>query len=384
MPNDSRQLPLPQGADTPTQTLKVDGEAIPRSLQVTGLTVTAEVGRIPRARVTLADGDPAAGTFSASEGELFLPGNEVEILLGYRSEEASVFKGVIVRHSLRVRETGGSALVLECRDKALAMSNQARSRYFKEVTDSDVMSELIGGYDLEADVQATEITHAELVQFDTSDWDFLLCRAEANGLVCTVDAGTVSLAPPDFGQDPVMTLTYGATILELDTELDAVSQPTAVKGVSWDPAEQGPVEAEAADPQVAVPGDQAGVDLAGILGQEGRFQHSGRLSAEEVQAWVDGRALRQRMAQVRGRVTIQGLTDPKPGNLVELQGMGARFNGRTFVSGVSHRVSEGSWPGSTACSSGWSPSSGRTRKGRPGSWSGSQWSTPRRRASGQG
>lgn len=342
MPRDSRQLPLPQGADVVNYVIKVDGEAIPRQLQLLSLTTSKAIGRIPSARLVLVDGDPAAGTFAASEGDLFVPGNALEILLGYRSEQTTVFKGVIVRHSIRSR-SGGSSLVLECRDQALAMTLQARSRYFSEVTDSDVMTELVADYDLVADIGVTELTHAELVQFDSSDWDFLLCRAEANGLLVTVDDGKVGVAVPDFAQQPLMTLTWGVTILEFDAEIDASSQPTSINGVSWDPAAQQTVEAESADPGVGVPGNLSADALSAVFSEPQRFQHSGRLSADEVQAWMDGRVLRQRLAQVRGRVTIQGLADPKPGVLVELAGLGARFNGTVFVSGVRHRVSEGSW-----------------------------------------
>jgi Rhs element Vgr protein len=343
MPDNARRLPLPPAADVVSATIKVDGSAIPATVQVSSITTSKALGRIPTARLVLVDGDPARGAFAASESALFVPGNAVEVLLGYRGQQDPVFKGIIVRHAIRARSSGASSLVLECRDPALAMSLQARSRYFSDVSDSDVISELIAAYPLQAEVAGTALTHAELVQFDSSDWDFMLCRADANGLLVNVDDGRVAVAAPDFSQAPLLTLEWGATLLAFDAELDAAAQPTRVNGVSWDPAAQQPVEAEAADPGVSVPGNLSADDLSAVLGEGRRFQHSGRLSSDEIQAWMDARALRQRLAQVRGRVTSQGLASPRPGILIELAGLGARFNGAVFVSGVGHRVSEGSW-----------------------------------------
>ena len=89
--------------DVATYTVKIDGEAIPQAVRIAGIVVFKAIGKIPFARVEVHDGDPAVQTFEASSGDLFVPGNEVEILAGYRSEETPIFKGVVVSQQLRVR-----------------------------------------------------------------------------------------------------------------------------------------------------------------------------------------------------------------------------------------------------------------------------------------
>ena len=49
------------------------------------------------------------------------------------------------------------------------------------------------------------------------------------------------------------------------------------------------------------------------------------------------------MAKIQGRVRFQGTHLVKPGNLIELDGVGERFNGKVFVSAVRHQIANGNW-----------------------------------------
>ncbi|MEM7584458.1 MAG: phage baseplate assembly protein V, partial [Acidobacteriota bacterium] len=46
---------------------------------------------------------------------------------------------------------------------------------------------------------------------------------------------------------------------------------------------------------------------------------------------------------LRGRVTVSGLAELKPLDPIEILGIGARFNGKTLVTGIRHRVESGRW-----------------------------------------
>ncbi|QYZ65757.1 MAG: hypothetical protein OI74_01875 [Gammaproteobacteria bacterium (ex Lamellibrachia satsuma)] len=338
-----RQLPLPRASDLVTTTVKAGGEVLPRQFQVLSVLVSSEINRIPTARITLADGDPASETFALSESEHFVPGQTIEIQLGYRSEQESVFQGIVVKHSIRGRTNGGSNLILECRDTAIRMTLERRSRYFEEMSDSDVAAELLGDHDIESNIETTSITHPHLVQYQATDWDFLLNRLEANGLLCTLEAGTLTAAKPALTGSPETELLYGATLLDFDAEIDAREQATEVTATGWDAAGQERLEITSEAASFTEPGNLSGDELAGILEQGRHNEHSGAVSQEELQAFSDARLLRHRLAKIRGRASCQGHAQVKPTALIDLQGLGARFNGPVFVSGVRHRVSEGSW-----------------------------------------
>jgi phage protein D len=190
MPND-RTVPTTRNPDVVTFTIQVDGEAIPGTYQVLGITVSRELNRLPMAEIVIKDGDPASESFLASSAEEWVPGKEIKILLGYHSDENIVFTGKVVRQSIRVRE-GSSRLYVDCRDAAFATSLVRKSRYFEDSSDSDAIEAIVGEYSgLSADIAATSIVHRELMQYRSTDWDFILSRADANGLLVDVNGGAV-------------------------------------------------------------------------------------------------------------------------------------------------------------------------------------------------
>ena len=67
---------------------------------------------------------------------------------GYRGETDPVFKGIIVKHRVRVRQNG-SLLPVECRDEAVRMTTGRKSRYFTDKNDGDLLDELLGSYPLQ-------------------------------------------------------------------------------------------------------------------------------------------------------------------------------------------------------------------------------------------
>jgi Rhs element Vgr protein len=321
----------------------IDGAEMPGKFQLVALSVSHELNRIPSAELHLLDGQASSGTFEASDDELFLPGKEIEIQLGYRSTNDKVFKGLIVKQGIRIRKNG-SFLAVECRGKAVKMTRGLKSRYFADVKDSDVMEEIIGEYGLQSDVSASTPEAGSVVQYESTDWDFLVCRAEANGMVVAASDDTVTVAPPDTSTDPAVTVRFGATVLELDAELDARVQQSGIKAAAWNPADQALVESEASEPSTTGNGNLSADDLAEVLGGDAAvIRHGGNLSQPELQAWADGRLMKERLSKVRGRVRFQGLASVLPGQVIEVTGIGARFEGKLYVSGVRQTVSGGNW-----------------------------------------
>ncbi len=326
-----------------TMKIRSNGSDLPDTCQVVGVVVNTEFNRIPTARIVLLDGEAASQDFSVSNSDELVPGAEIEIRLGYDAQEESVFKGLIISQNLKVRRNG-SYLTIECKDKAVKATLDRKFKYFREVKDSDVMEELIGAHGLQADVEATSVDHKELVQFDATDWDFLMTRTDANAMFCTVKDGTLKIAKLDLSQSPVLSLTFGNNILEFDAEMDARNQYKAVKATAWDPANQELVESEASEPTTTNNGNLSASDLADAMEVESfTLSHTGRLASPELQSWADAKLLRQRVAKICGRVTCQGFAGVKPGDIIELQGVGERFNGNVIVSAVRQQVGDGNW-----------------------------------------
>ncbi len=340
-----RLIPNDSLYDVITLDILTNGKVIDHKYQVLTVAVTKEANRIPSAKVVLRDGDPATETFEVSETSDFIPGNEIIIKTGRDGHNALIFKGVIVRHSLKARQNGDSILTIECKDKAVKMTVGRKSKYFEKVKDSDAISTIIGEYGLAKDITATTDEHKEIVQFNATDWDFMMSRADMNGLLVLVDDGKINLKKPDSNSSPKLTLNYGSDILEFETEMDAHHQWAAVEATAWDYSQQANIQSQgAADGSFQEFGNIKSSTLSDVLGlTKLELRHSGQVSVAELKAWADATMTRSQLSKIRGRAKVIGFSDIKPGDTVLLSGLGARFNGKAYVSAVRHEVGAGVW-----------------------------------------
>ncbi len=338
-----RLIPTPSAPSVCTFTVLSDEVPVSGEHQVLSVVVVKEVNRLPTATLIIRDGSGASQTFDVSDKDLFVPGKKIEVKAGYQGTDDTIFKGIVVSHSVKVRNQS-SMLTIVCKDEAFKMTVGRKSRYFRDQKDSDVLEDIIQQNGLRSDVEATTQQQREIVQFDCSDWDFVLTRADMLGKICLVENGEIKITMPDFAQSAGQTLQFGATLLEFDAEMDVRTQFKSVKSIGWGVADQGLLESEESSSRVREAGNISAADLAGIHGIDPLLQyHTGNLSEPELQTWAKARLQKSRMAKIRGRAKFQGLASLLPGQLVKLQGVGERFEGVVFVSAVRHEISNGNW-----------------------------------------
>ncbi len=341
--NNSGVIQTSQSSDLVTFKILIEGEELSKVYQVKSIMVQKEVNRIPMAQIVLIDGNPAERDFELSNEDLLIPGKEIEITAGYHSDEETIFKGIVIKHNIKIR-SHTSHLIIECKDESVKLTIGKKSKYFYESTDSAIFEEIIGTYGLDNDVEATDFSHLELVQYATSDWDFMISRAQANGKLCFIDDGTISIKEPDLGQSEVETVTFGATLLDFDAEIDARNQMEKVSSYAWNYADQELLEIEANDPSVSLNGNLSPDDLSQTIGLENlELRHGGAVTDTELQEWADAKWLFQQLSKVRGRVKFQGIPQVKPNTILKLEGVGDRFSGNVYVTGIRHNLSEGNW-----------------------------------------
>ena len=322
-----------------------DGQAIAETIQIVSVDIHYCVNKIPSAKIVVLDGDMPNNDFPVSNEDVFKPGAEIQIKAGYESADNVLFEGIVIRHSLKIDGDNYSRLIVYCKDKAAAMTVGRKNANFVDSKDSDIMTKLIGGYSgLSADVTATQTQFKELVQFYSTDWDYLLSRAEINGYLVTVDAGTISVKEPQVSGEAQLTVTYGTDLMAFDADLDAFAQYQSVTGTVWDPSTQAVTEAQNAPVTLNSQGNLASSDLASVIGLSAfRLQSAVTLDQTALTAWVKAQQVKSGLARIRGNATFQGSAKAKIGTLIELSGVGDRFNGNVFVTAVTHRISSGNW-----------------------------------------
>lgn len=329
-----------------TPTILSDGEEMDPAFSLLSVDVSKEVNRIPDAQLALLDGNAATREFPISDSAFFEPGKEIEIKLRYEGEpDVTLFKGKVVRQGIQAGDEG-TVLTVEIKDAAITLTHPRHSAVFRDITDGDVIGRLIEDAGLtKAEVAATEPQHAELVQYYSSDWDFMLARADILGLLVAVDDGAVTVKEVDLSGEASHSFEFGISeIFDFEFELDAAHQHPAVESVAWDIENQQLTEASTAEDFALSQGNLDGVSLAESLGFDTCvLSHPVPLAPGELQSWANARMTRSQMALIRGRLSVRGDGAIKPLDIIELAGVGERYNGNTLVTGVRHRVDDQGW-----------------------------------------
>jgi Rhs element Vgr protein len=333
------------GAEGPVRlTISSDGKVLADSISVVSIDITKALNRIPLALLTFSDGDMPNKDFPLSNQSQLIPGAKLVINLGYGDNEQQVFSGVVVKHSLSVRGNNQAELIVECRDPIFAASLSRNNANFVGMKDSDIWQQLSGNYGVSCTATSTSEQHAELVQYYCSDWDFILLRAEINGMLLNANDGNLNIAPPDVSAEPVLKVTYGDDLLSFNASLDASQQFGTVNAVSWDPASQ-QVQQETASPEaLSSQGNVSADSLSKVANiKQQRLQSNAPLSNASLTSWAKAQQLKAALSRIRGELRCQGSALLKPGVLLEVDGVGERFSGKVFVSQVRHLVSNGDW-----------------------------------------
>ncbi len=314
---------------------------------VVSIDIVREVNRVPYAQIVLMDGDAAPGSFAISKTTFFNPGAEIEIQLRYEDETQSetVFIGLVTGHRIEAGPSS-SYLTVDLRDAAFAMTRTRKTIIFREKTDDKIITQLIGDNTLKkGKVAATKTAHPEIVQYNVTDWDFMLMRADANGLVVTSTDGEISVAEYTLSGSASLTIEYGLDeIFAFDLEIDGRDQVAEVTTLAWDAKQQKLTKETKAAAFKLGQGNQTGDKLATALGiAPAAYNIPAQVDPKELQGVADATVIRSRMSMFRGRFTLPGDSALKLLEIVELSSFGPRFDGKALVTGLRHRIEGGEW-----------------------------------------
>jgi Rhs element Vgr protein len=330
--------------DVASYNILINGNDTDPAYKLMSLSILKEVNRIPFARIVFSDGDAAKRSFEISNKNDFVPGNKIQINLGRDSKNKQAFKGIIIKHAVKVKANGHTQFLVDCMDESVKMTIGRHSKYFEQGKDSQIFDELVARYNLKMDSEETKLNHKQLVQHHISDWDFMLLRAEANGMLVMVNDGEIRIARPKIQSTEALQVNYGSSILEFESEIDARSQFKNVRATSWDYANQQLFEAETSSVQFTEHGNISGDDIANAVSPENfELHHSGHKLEQELQDWTDGILIRSRLSKIRGRVRCIGFGDIKPGDTLKISGISDRFNGKAYVTAVRQEIGNGNW-----------------------------------------
>lgn len=340
-------------ADAPlTVKIKLGTEEL-SSPAIISVNILNEMSRIPSAFVAFMDGNPALQKFELSSKESSSPGKDITISMGYDLNPPVVFTGVIIKHSVKVRG-GSSVVILECRHKAIKMT-LGRSTKVTEETTSDVMEDKIlkdifGKYSVDVEATGTFLAHKAFTQYNVSDWDFVMTRAEVNGKIVYYSSKNSKFKivdPPATAPAGATTIAYGKDIYEFETEMDGRTQLKSVEAMAWNADTQELLKSSPATSALFKQLENTGVktsDFTTAFSPDSlSMYHTGVVAKTELDSWSKARQVKAGFAKTKGRIKIDGTSTIDLGEAVKLEGMGDKFSGDVLVTGIKHELDEAGW-----------------------------------------
>jgi phage protein D len=340
-PNDSLQLGI-------SFEIKIGGKALPTELVVMKIHVKTDVNKVAKATVSIIGGNSYENTFTESEVADFEPGKEISISVGYAEKNTQVFSGIVVKHRLSISEgyltfASRSLVVLEASDKAIKMTLEKKSDLYEKKKDSDVINTIVSGAGLTKKVDATTLQHDFISRHNCTDWEFILNRAAANGMVVFNSENKITVELPKISGTEDVTIIYGKDAYSFHASLDAVKQLQQLESLTYDIYEEKEITQTGAEPaQLDKPGTIDGKKLGKVVAP-GKLKWNVLVPIQttELKALADAAMVLSRLKRISGEVSFRGMTELILGSLISLEGFGKLFNGLAYVTGVEHRVENG-------------------------------------------
>ena len=323
----------------------INGSKIKDTVEVQEIMIEMEVNRIGFASIVIQDGG-AIGVvnepFTNSEGKDFIPGSDIEIALGYIDKTKKVFKGIIVSQRLLVKGDK-SQLIIKCQDKAVHLTQGRYNAIFQNMKDSDAIKSIVSKYNLDLDMDTTNYEHPSLVQYNCTDWDYIVMRAEANNMIVHTYQNKISIKKIDFTDEPKYELKASQFVIDIDLALESKNISGAYKMSSWDSNSQEVLSSSKQIQDSLNQGNISAKKIASTLNKGYDSYSSTPISKTEMDIHLESLANNAVLNKLKGKITVPGNTKIIAGDIIKLSEFSSRFNGKAYISKVEHSLRDGEW-----------------------------------------
>lgn len=355
-----------------TYEIMLEGQVV--DVALIGLSVQTAVNKIPRARIEMhyrsvsqTENVPvnfqfekasSFGSIPAQQNNHFLPGKKVQINLANTKEEVrEVFSGYIVKQTVEAKNNGTLLLCIDCKHEANLLTLQKRTRVLQHVgttssTASDqstietvdeisVLKKVVeqgsdGNINLEIEgLGTTKVDHENMVQYNCSDWDFLVMRAEVLGYVCVVQNKTITLLKPVVQAQGSTQLELGENLFSYEAEHDETHRREKTTFSNWNPEDEDQKTSEKSNTDVN--------QETSKIQQNKYLSYNGDLDEKEIDSYLENDLKRQELGKIRGLAKIAGTAKIEVIDTVQISGFGSVWDRDTLVSGIKHIFRSGVW-----------------------------------------
>jgi len=335
MANDTQKL-------APEFRVRINGSELPpgTAAMVSSVIVDQDVAAPAMFTLELVDQDLEHPDATWADADLFAPGGEAEILLGYTGQLATVLKGEITGLEPQYKSGEIPRLVVRGHDRRHRLLRGRNTRSFTQVKDSDVAGQIAQAAGLTPQATDTGTVLDYLLQHNQTDLEFLCERARRLGYEVAIDDKTLFFRPHGNAAAEALTLARATDLLEFHPCLTTLKQVGKVTVQGWSVKDKEAITGQAA---AGDEGTTMGGADAGSKAADKAFGSSVAAVVDRPvgsQAEADKIALGQlqetALSYVSGDGVMIGRADLVAGAVVKIEGFGRRFSGLYYVTSARH------------------------------------------------
>ena len=320
------------------------------------LKVTMDLANLTHFDLTVNNWDDKHLTFKYSDTTTFDLGNLVTVEMGYAGNLLTMVRGLITSLTPRFPESGPPTLAIGGEDRMVKLKERkprdGEQKKFVNQTDSQIVQIIATRNGLVPKIQTTTEQHDIVVQKNQDDAAFLMERAKRIDFDCFIGVD------PDSGQDAlyfqsptdardgkkvrVYVFEWGKSLINFNPTLSLNKQVGKVTVKGWDPTTKKILQytASSADLPTSSGGGENGPSAI-----QTRFQDREDVvvdqpvtSQQEAKSLAIALLRERAYSYITATGQVIGIPDLRPGDNIEVQGLGKRFSGQYYVTKVEHTL----------------------------------------------
>jgi phage protein D len=329
---------------------------------ITQISYKDDIELVDSFQITISNWDAQRRAFKYSDIDMFLPGKELELWMGYYGKDSLslMIKGSITALQPTCPASGNPTLAITGQNLLHRLRDTQRTHTYKDMTDSAIARE-VGrriGVQMKTNDEAErkEERHKYIIQEREYDIVFLMKRARRMGYDLYVEERGQKLKSQDsvlyFGPTVIsrqsgFKLGYGTSLIDFTPTLNTSNQVGSVEVNGWDSLNKTTFKSTVRREQIS----RRGVDPAGGRDQieQGFRNRREVIATRPVNSPQEGMTLATETHEniAKEMLTCSGSTIGLPGlragTFVYIEGVGTRFSGRYFVKSTTHAISDGGY-----------------------------------------
>lgn len=262
-------------------------------------------------------------------------GDKVSIKI-QKSEE--LFSGELIAIDHSFQGKGSSSIILKCLDHSHRLARGRQTRFWNDMKDSDVVSEVGAESQLSVEVDPTSETHKYILQRNESNLGFLKRLAARNNCQLRVEPGKLLFKKASPAYTYNLNTKTGLISLNISYNSADMVQNVVVRG--WDITAKKEIvgKASAGDVQNIGSGE-GGPQTASVFGDQTAYITDVPVTTQEMADEL-AKAEMERIARRfgRGKAVIVGDGHLRAGSTLNIEQLGKGVNGAHYVISSRHVI----------------------------------------------